>query len=166
MAIDPSQLPYRPCVGIVLMNAQGNLFAGQRKDSDLSAWQMPQGGIDDGESVEETALRELEEETGIPANLVEIIAETPNWLTYDLPADLIGTVWKGRFRGQRQKWILMRFLGQDSDVNIATSHQEFSDWCWLEPHDMIAQIVPFKREIYTEVIKGFESHLQIPKRPG
>lgn len=159
MSIDPNTLPYRPCVGVALMNNDGTLFVGQRSDSNSPAWQMPQGGMDDGESVEETALRELEEETGIAARLTKIIAVTPDWVTYDLPPELLGKLWKGRFRGQKQKWVLMRFIGEDSDVNIHTKHQEFSKWRWLPPSEVLEQIVPFKRAVYAEVFQAFKEHL-------
>lgn len=160
MPKDPKNLPYRPCVGVVLMNRNGQLFVGQRKDSDLPAWQMPQGGIDEGEKVEETALRELWEETGVTRELVEIVAETSDWVTYDLPPELVGKIWKGRYRGQRQKWVLMRFLGQDSDVNIQTEHPEFARWCWMEPNEVLTQIVPFKRAVYSEVLKKFQGYFK------
>ena len=120
-------LPYRPCAGVMLVNASGEVFVGQRKDSDVPAWQMPQGGIDAGETPRDAALRELEEETGVSAELVSVEAETRDWVRYDLPEHLLGKVWKGRYRGQEMKWFLMRFHGSDADVNIATKHQEFSE---------------------------------------
>jgi len=150
-----SDLPYRPGVGVMLLNAQNKVFTGQRLDSTLEAWQMPQGGIDPDEDPLAAALRELEEETGIIPSLVDIIAETPDWLLYDLPADLVGKLWKGRYRGQRQKWYLARFLGQDSDVNIATAHAEFRAWRWSDPHDLPHMIVPFKQALYTAVLDNF-----------
>ncbi|MDO5703608.1 MAG: RNA pyrophosphohydrolase, partial [Paracoccus sp. (in: a-proteobacteria)] len=110
----PNGLPYRPCAGVVLMNRDGLIFAGHRIDSDSNAWQMPQGGIDKGETPRKAALRELVEETGVPADLVEVVAETEDWVIYDLPPELLGKVWKGKFCGQRQKWVLMRFLGDDA----------------------------------------------------
>jgi putative (di)nucleoside polyphosphate hydrolase len=158
MPKDPAKLPYRPCVGVVLMNAAGELFVGQRKDSEAPAWQMPQGGIDKGEGIEEAALRELWEETGVTADLVDLIAVTPGWVRYDLPDHLIGKVWGGKYRGQKQKWVLMRFLGRDDQVRIDTAHPEFSEWRWLAPDDVLAQIVPFKRAVYAEVLEAFRPH--------
>lgn len=159
MPIDPDTLPYRPCVGVMLINADGLIFAGQRIDSASPAWQMPQGGIDDGEKPREAALRELTEETGIPADLVEYIAKTKDWVTYDLPADLLGTVWGGKYRGQRQKWFLYRYLGRDDQVQIATDHPEFSNWRWIGANEMLASIVPFKRAVYDAVVTQFRANL-------
>lgn len=152
---DIANLPYRPCVGVMLVNKDGLIFTGQRIDSNLAAWQMPQGGIDKDEAARTAALRELEEEIGLPPDLVEIEAETADWLTYDLPRDIVPKIWKGRYRGQKQKWFLMRFLGQDSDINIETGHPEFSTWRWAAADQMIADIVPFKRAIYEQVVEEF-----------
>ena len=121
------QLPYRPCVGIMLANAAGRVFTAQRLDSQLNAWQMPQGGVDKGEDPRAAALRELEEETGVTADKVEILGETAGWVPYDLPHELVPKLWKGRYKGQEQKWFAMRFLGQDSDINIETEIAEFSE---------------------------------------
>ncbi len=147
-----SGLPYRAGVGIMLVNGDGRVFVGQRLDSTLEAWQMPQGGIDSGEDPHTAALRELEEETGVPAHLVEITGESDDWLYYDLPDDLIGTIWKGRYCGQRQKWFAMRFLGTDADIRIETAHPEFRAWQWAEREQLSALIVPFKRDLYAEVL--------------
>ncbi|ETD88123.1 RNA pyrophosphohydrolase [Rhodobacter capsulatus] len=153
-------LPYRKNVGLVLINAEGLVFAGQRLDNPGHAWQMPQGGIDAGERPKEAALRELQEETGVRPELVEKIAKTEDWLVYDLPEELIGTIWGGKYRGQKQKWFLFRFLGQDSDVNIATEHPEFSVWRWMEPAELVEKIVPFKRAVYEQVFDSFAEHLK------
>lgn len=157
--IDPETLPYRPCVGVVLINAQGLIFAGQRVDSPVPAWQMPQGGIDDGEKPRAAALRELWEETGVTEDLVEIIDKSPDWVTYDLPSELLGKVWGGKYRGQRQRWFLMRFLGTDDQVNIVTDHPEFERWRWIGADEMVASIVPFKRDVYASVVAAFRPHL-------
>ncbi len=157
--IDPATLPYRPCAGIMLLNREGRVFVGQRIDSTLEAWQMPQGGIDPGEDAQDTAIRELGEETGIAAHNVELIAAAPEELTYDLPPEMVGKVWKGKYRGQRQHWFLFRFLGEDSDVDIATKHPEFRAWRWIDPDDLPRMIVPFKRALYEEVLAAFRPHL-------
>ena len=156
--MDPS-LPYRPCAGVMLINRNGQVFVGQRLASTLEAWQMPQGGIDDGEDPETAAIRELGEETGVAPDKVELIAIAPNEFTYDLPPDLIGKVWKGRWRGQRQRWFLYRFLGEDSDIDIATQHQEFRAWRWVNPAELPDIIVPFKKTLYENVLAAFSSHL-------
>ncbi|TPE53766.1 RNA pyrophosphohydrolase [Amaricoccus solimangrovi] len=157
-AIDPAALPYRPCVGVVLMNREGLVFAGQRLDTP-GAWQMPQGGIDKGEEPLEAALRELGEETGVGPGSVEFLAQTRDWLTYDLPPRLLGKVWNGRFRGQRQIWALFRFHGSDDEVRLDQPHPEFGEWAWMRPADVVERIVPFKRAIYTRVFADFADRL-------
>ncbi|ABL70596.1 MULTISPECIES: RNA pyrophosphohydrolase [Paracoccus] len=157
--LGPSGLPYRPCAGVVLINPVGLVFAGQRIDNPGPAWQMPQGGIDRGESPREAALRELVEETGVTPDLVDVLAETPGWVTYDLPPELLGKVWKGRYGGQKQKWFAMRFLGEDSAVRIATEHPEFERWQWMRAADLIDGIVPFKRDVYARVLSDFREIL-------
>jgi putative (di)nucleoside polyphosphate hydrolase len=152
-------LLYRPAVGVMLLNAEDKVFVGQRLDSTLEAWQMPQGGTDPGEDPQDAALRELEEETGIRRNLVEIIARASRLLDYDLPADLIGKLWKGRYRGQRQTWYLARFLGRDEDVNLTAHEPEFRSWRWVEPRELPQLIVPFKRELYEAVLEEFADYL-------
>ncbi|WP_410216399.1 RNA pyrophosphohydrolase [Paracoccus sp. (in: a-proteobacteria)] len=154
----PGGLPYRPCAGVVLMNADGLVFAGSRIDMPGS-WQMPQGGIDGNETPREAALRELVEETGVSPDLVEVVDETPDWVYYDLPPDLLGKVWQGRFGGQRQKWLLLRFLGQDSDIRIETEHPEFDRWQWMQADALLDNIVPFKRHVYAEVLGAFRDRL-------
>ena len=150
-----TDLPYRPCVGVMLVNADNLVFVGQRIDTTLDAWQMPQGGIDPGEDPAAAALRELGEETGVAADLVRIEAQSRAPLDYDLPPDLQARVWGGRYRGQRQTWFLARFLGADADIDIATPHPEFSAWHWVAPARLPELIVPFKRALYEAVLAEF-----------
>ncbi|SNR33016.1 RNA pyrophosphohydrolase [Puniceibacterium sediminis] len=157
-----ARLPYRPCVGVMLANSRGEVFVGQRIDNDAAAWQMPQGGVDKGEAPQDAALRELWEETGVSADLVTVAAQTEDWINYDLPHELVPRIWKGRFRGQKQKWFLLRFHGADSDVNIATDHPEFSEWRWLPTSELVANIVPFKRAVYEQVLAAFGDALREP----
>ncbi len=154
-----SDLPYRPCVGVTLINPAGLIFAGRRLDGAPDAWQMPQGGIDEGEKPKAAALRELAEETGVSPDLVEFVAKSPEWLTYDLPPELLGKVWGGKYKGQRQRWFLYRFKGRDDQVNIVQPHQEFAEWRWIGAAEMLACIVPFKRDVYAQVIAAFQPHL-------
>ena len=148
-------LPYRPCAGIMLVNADGKVFVGQRLDNVVEAWQMPQGGIDDFEDPLDTAIRELGEETGIAPDKVEHVATAPGEFFYDLPDDLVGRIWKGKYRGQRQRWFLFRFLGTDTDINIATAHPEFRAWRWVDPSELPELIVPFKRDLYRDILAAF-----------
>jgi putative (di)nucleoside polyphosphate hydrolase len=156
---DRDALPYRPAAGVMLLDRDGRVFVAQRLDSTLEAWQMPQGGLDEGEEPLAGALRELEEETGIPPRLVEVIAKAPEELLYDLPDDLLGKIWKGRWRGQRQHWFLARFLGEDDDIDLATADPEFRAWKWADPAELPAMIVPFKKKLYEEVLEAFRDWL-------
>ena len=148
-----SDLPYRPSVGMMVLNDRGQVFVGKRIDQTVEAWQMPQGGIDEGEDPRTAALRELEEEIG--ARNFEFLREHPEWLTYELPDRLVGVAWKGRYRGQKQKWFALRFTGTDSEINLETPHQEFSEWRWVPVDDLLGLIVPFKRETYARVVADF-----------
>jgi putative (di)nucleoside polyphosphate hydrolase len=156
---DPASLPYRPAAGVMLLNRDGRVFVAQRLDSTLEAWQMPQGGLDAGEDPLDGALRELREETGIAPDKVELIARAEGTFRYDLPKDLAGKLWKGRWRGQEQHWFLLRFLGEDKDVNIATEDPEFRAWRWAEPGELPAMIVPFKKKLYEDVLAAFREWL-------
>ena len=156
-------LPYRPCAGVMLVNRDGKVFVGQRLDSTLEAWQMPQGGLDPGEDPKTAAVRELWEETGIAADKVELVAAAEEELYYDLPDDLIGRIWNGKWRGQRQTWFLFRFIGEDSDVNIATPHPEFRAWRWADPLELPGVIVEFKRALYEQLLDIFAEPLGIKR---
>jgi putative (di)nucleoside polyphosphate hydrolase len=156
----PKQLPYRPCVGVMLVNRDGLAFIGKRaaggnEPTANNAWQMPQGGIDEGEEPYDAALRELYEETNIRS--VEPIGETKDWVTYDLPPELVGVAWKGRFCGQKQKWFALRFTGKDSEIDVKKpgggAHKaEFTDWRWEHIDLLPGLIVPFKRAAYEEIV--------------
>ena len=146
-------LPYRPCVGVMLINSEGLVFVGRRIDQTVEGWQMPQGGIDQGETPEQAALRELKEEIG--TDKARPLREMEGWLDYDLPQHLLGVALKGRYRGQRQKWIAMRFTGRDSDIDVNTHEPEFADWKWLAMEALPRLIVPFKRDTYAKVIDAF-----------
>jgi putative (di)nucleoside polyphosphate hydrolase len=155
---------YRPAVGIMLINREGNVFVGRRIDmpAGLAAWQMPQGGIDPGETPREAAIRELKEETG--TDKAQILCESQGWRHYDVPAKIAGRMWGGRYRGQRQKWFAMRFTGEDSDIDpAATEHPEFDAWEWVAPERLPELIVPFKRQLYLDVVAEFREHC-LPKQ--
>jgi putative (di)nucleoside polyphosphate hydrolase len=154
-----SSLPYRPAVGVMLLNRQGEVFVGKRIDQTVEGWQMPQGGIDEGEEPHQAVLRELKEEAG--TSNAEIIAEMDEWITYDLPSHLVGIAFHGKYRGQRQKWFALRFTGEDSDINLYAHEPEFSAWKWLALEELPRVIVPFKRDSYAKVIAAFR-HLAIP----
>jgi putative (di)nucleoside polyphosphate hydrolase len=149
-------LPYRPCVGLMILNRADEIFVGQRLDFRADAWQMPQGGVDPGEVPLEAALRELREETGIPRDKVTLLAESRDWIRYDLPVPLVPRLWKGRFRGQTQRWFAFRFHGSDAEVDIDTEHPEFSEWRWLPRGEVLDRIVPFKRGTYRKVLAEFD----------
>ena len=150
---------YRRGVGVMLINADGQVWVGKRIDNTDEAWQMPQGGLDKGEAPWDGALRELEEETGIVPQLVERVADHPQRLRYDLPPELAGRLWKGKWIGQDQDWFLARFTGSDADIDIATSDPEFNAWKWVTPGALPELIVPFKRDMYRAIVAGFADWL-------
>jgi len=154
-----TKLPYRPSVGLMIVNSKLEVFVGRRVDSKTEAWQMPQGGIDEGETPEAAVMREMKEETG--TNNAEIIAKTKQWYKYDLPSYLISKLWNGRYRGQRQKWFLLKFLGQDSDINIHYTNAEFTDWKWVKIEELTQIIVPFKKNLYISVIEEFRDPILV-----
>lgn len=147
---------YRRGVGIMLLNRDGKVFVGRRIDQEEEAWQMPQGGIDRGETPRDAAFRELKEEAG--TDKADVVAESKGWLTYDLPGALRGRLWRGRYVGQKQKWFAMRFQGRDEDIDLATHHPEFSAWRWVGHDQLVTLIVPFKRALYGDVLAEF-AHL-------
>jgi putative (di)nucleoside polyphosphate hydrolase len=157
-----NELGYRPCVGVMLVNADGKVFVAERLDSrhgtnhTAGFWQMPQGGVDEGEDLEQAALRELAEETGVAGGSVTIIKRTAEALRYDLPDELIGKLWKGKYRGQEQIWFLARFSGADADIDLeAHDPPEFAQWKWLDPEELPDVIVPFKKRLYQTVLNEF-----------
>jgi putative (di)nucleoside polyphosphate hydrolase len=157
--VDPRRLPYRRGVGIMLLNALGDVFVAQRIDMPSDAWQMPQGGIDEGETPESAAWREMQEETGTRDAI--LLAEGRAWHRYDLPADLVPRLWKGRYRGQEQKWFAFRFTGADGDIALDSDHAEFSAWKWTPIATLPDLIVPFNRQLYSELVSEF-GHLAVP----
>ena len=150
--------PYRPCVGIFLINGNGLVFAGRRIDSRAEAWQMPQGGIDLGETPQEACLREMEEEIG--TRKATVLHEIEEWLNYDIPIALAERLWHGQYKGQKQKWMLLRYNGADADINIETAEPEFCEWKWLSPDKLIDLAVPFKRDVYRHVLTAFKPHIE------
>ena len=161
--VAPETLPYRPCVGVMLINADGRVWLGRRSDAEQVEgpglwWQMPQGGIDEGEDAEAAARRELYEETSVTS--AEYLADTPDWLTYDLPRALVGIAWKGRYRGQKQRWFAYRFTGADSEINVLSPgggkhDMEFDQWRWVDIDELPDLVVSFKREVYEQVVAAF-----------
>ncbi len=150
-------LPFRPGVGMMIIDKNDRVFVGKRVDSKANGWQMPQGGIDLGETPSTAALREMAEEIG--SDKGEIIAESKRWYSYRLPEFLIPKLWDGKYCGQRQKWFLIRFTGQDSDINVKTKHPEFDSWRWMEMHELLDNIIPFKYKLYSRIIIEFKEFI-------
>ena len=149
--MDNHQLPMRTGVGIIVLNNNNQVFVGKRKDNPGDKWQMPQGGVDKGEDFITAMRRELIEETSIKN--IKILKEIQNMYQYELPNSLVGIIWKGKFRGQRQKWFITKFLGKDDEINLDTQHPEFIDWKWIDPQDLPEVIVDFKKELYLNLLK-------------
>ena len=149
-----SNLPLRKGVGVVLLNSNNQIFVAKRIDNPADFWQMPQGGIDDGEDYFDAALRELKEETSIKT--VELIKEVSNLTTYDLPDRLLGIIWKGKYKGQKQKWFIVKFKGEENEINIKTKHPEFLDWKWIDVKDLTTKVVDFKLHVYKKIQKEVE----------
>ena len=156
---DIASLPYRPCVGLMMLSSSGRIFAGQRLDMMVEGWQMPQGGVDEGETPIEAALRELGEEVGLRPEHVEVLRESGDWIPYDLPVEIVPKVMGGRWRGQTQKWFALRFVADDSAIRIDTEEPEFRDWAWLDRDELMSRIVPFKRSVYEKVFSEFSDLL-------
>ena len=156
----PDLALYRPCVGIMLLNQNNEIFVGKRRDNQQDAWQMPQGGMETGDDAPTAMMRELFEEVGLLPHHIDILAQTPDWLTYDLPDTLKGKLWGGQYIGQKQIWFCCRFVGKDSDINLNAYHKpEFSDWKWVMADDLPALIVPFKHALYRDVLRAFGTYL-------
>lgn len=156
-----AHLPYRKGVGVMLLNAQGRVFVAKRLDMTSEAWQMPQGGVDDGEDTRAAMWRELKEEIG--TDRAEIIAESGDWLRYDLPDALVPRIWKGRYRGQEQYWFVLRFTGEDADIDLNTHEPEFSEWRWADAQTLPDLIVPFKRDLYQQLVARFAPYWKTPR---
>lgn len=152
-------LAYRRCVGLMIINHERKIFTAQRRDFRSDAWQMPQGGIERDENLEEAAFRELNEETSLTKSTVDILAISKRWIKYDLPDSLIPQLWNGSYRGQKQKWFLFKFRGPDNQININTQTPEFSNWRWSSKEELIKFIVPFKLKVYKKVVKEFSIFL-------
>ena len=146
-----NKLPMRTGVGIIVLNKNNHVFVGKRKDNPVDKWQMPQGGVNDNEDLINAVRRELYEETSIKN--IKILKEIQNMYQYELPKNLVGIIWRGKFRGQRQKWFITKFLGKDDEINLDTQHPEFIDWKWIDPQDLPDVIVDFKKELYLNLLK-------------
>ena len=151
------ELPLRTGVGIIVLNNENKVFVAKRRDNQINKWQMPQGGVDEGETFLEAMKRELEEETSITN--IEIIKEIRYWLEYDLPKNLVGKIWKGIYKGQKQKWFIVRFKGSDTEINIKTRNPEFIEWKWIDVNDLPTVIVDFKKHVYIKLLEEIKSFI-------
>ena len=152
MSLNKSKnLPLRLGVGIVLLNSDNKVFVGKRIDNPVNFWQMPQGGVDDNENFLHAANRELKEETGVKST--KLIKEIDNWLTYELPKNLLGKIWEGKYRGQKQKWFIMRFVGNEEEINIKTKNAEFLEWKWIDANQLLNVVIDFKLDVYKSIVK-------------
>ena len=154
---EKKNLPLRLGVGAIVLNKQNKVFVGKRKDNPVNKWQMPQGGVNDGEKLIDAMKRELEEETGIKN--IKILKEVNGWSEYELPDYLLGKVWRGKYRGQKQKWFVVRFLGNDSEINLKTNKPEFIEWQWLNIENLTEVIVHFKRKVYEKLLPEIKSSI-------
>ncbi|OUV59932.1 MAG: RNA pyrophosphohydrolase [Candidatus Pelagibacter sp. TMED128] len=155
--MDKEKLPLRIGVGIIVLNHENKIFVGKRKDNPVDKWQMPQGGVDKGEDFITAMKRELKEETSI--DNIKIIKEIDGWLEYELPKNLLGIIWKGKFRGQKQKWFIVRFTGTDSEINLETKYPEFIEWKWIEMNKLPEVIVNFKRNVYVKLLSELKKFI-------
>ena len=152
MSLNKSKnLPLRLGVGVVLLNSDNKVFVGKRIDNPVNFWQMPQGGVNDNENLLYAANRELKEETGVES--VKFIKEIDNWLTYELPKNLLGKIWEGKYRGQKQKWFIMRFVGNEEEINIKTKNAEFLEWKWIDANQLLNVVINFKLDVYKSIVK-------------
>jgi len=152
--MENKKLPMRDGVGVIILNHKNKVFVGKRKDNPIDKWQMPQGGVDNGEDYLSAMKRELLEETSIRS--IKILSELEGFFEYELPDNLVGIIWKGRFRGQKQKWFIARFIGNEKEINIKTEHPEFIDWKWIHPNQLPEVIVDFKKNLYLRLLKKIE----------
>ena len=152
-----NELPLRLGVGIIVLNKENKVFVGKRKDNPVNKWQMPQGGVDRGENLVNAMKRELKEETSIGS--IEILKELEGWTEYELPDYLLGKIWRGKYRGQKQKWFIVRFLGKDEEINLKTTHPEFIEWQWLDIENLPSVIVHFKKKVYEKLLPVIRSFI-------
>ncbi len=160
MSLNKSKnLPLRLGVGVVLLNSDNKVFVGKRIDNPVNIWQMPQGGVNDNENLLCAANRELKEETGVES--IKLIKEIDNWLTYELPKNLLGKIWKGKYRGQKQKWFIMRFVGNEEEINIKMKNAEFKEWKWIDVNQLLNVVIDFKLDVYKSIVKELNALIKL-----